>query len=37
MNNIYGRISVVMGFPYEIEDVAAYNKQAENVIITVID
>ncbi len=37
MNNIYGRISVVMGFPYEIEDVAAYNKQAENVLIKVID
>jgi proteasome lid subunit RPN8/RPN11 len=37
MNNIYGRISVVMGFPYEVEDVAAYNKQAEKVLIKVID
>jgi proteasome lid subunit RPN8/RPN11 len=37
MNNIYGRISIVMGFPYGLEDVAAYNKQAERLLVSLID
>jgi proteasome lid subunit RPN8/RPN11 len=37
MNNIYGRISMVMGFPYGLEDVAAYNKQAERLLVSLID
>jgi proteasome lid subunit RPN8/RPN11 len=37
MNNIYGRISIVMGFPYGLEDVAAYNKQAERLLVKLID
>ncbi len=37
MNNIYGRISMVMGFPYGLEDVAAYNKQAERLLVRLID
>ena len=37
MNNIYGRISVVLGFPYGFGDVAAYNKQAERLLVRVTD
>jgi proteasome lid subunit RPN8/RPN11 len=37
MNNIYGRISMLLGFPYEIGDVAVYNKQAERLIFRVTD
>jgi len=37
MNNIYGRISMVMGFPYGLEDVAAYSKQAERLLVKLID
>ena len=37
MNNMYGRISVLMGFPYGLGDVAAFNKQAERLIVRVTD
>jgi proteasome lid subunit RPN8/RPN11 len=33
MNNIYGRISLIIAYPYGSEDVAAYNKQAERIPI----
>ena len=35
MNNIYGRISVIMAKPYGLGDLAAYNKQAERIVIRV--
>lgn len=35
MNHVYGRISMVMGFPYGLGDVAAYNKQAERLSLRV--
>ena len=37
MNNMYGRISVLMGFPYGPSDVAAYNKQAERLIVKITE
>lgn len=37
MNNIYGRISLIMAYPYGSEDVAAYNKQAERIPIRITD
>lgn len=37
MNHMYGRISVIMGHPYDTGCVAAYDKQAEPVPIRVTD
>ena len=37
MNNIYGRISLLLSFPYELGDVAAYNKQAERLVVKITD
>jgi proteasome lid subunit RPN8/RPN11 len=34
-HNIYGRISLLMAYPYGLGDVAAYNKQAERLILRV--
>lgn len=35
IHNIYGRISLLMAYPYGLGDVAAYNKQAERLVIRV--
>jgi proteasome lid subunit RPN8/RPN11 len=35
MNNAYGRISLLMAYPYRITDVAAFNKQAERIELRV--
>jgi proteasome lid subunit RPN8/RPN11 len=37
MNNIYGRISIIMAKPYGLGDLAAYNKQADRIEIKVTD
>ena len=37
MNNIYGRISLLLSFPYGLGDVAAYNKQAERLVVEITD
>ena len=37
MNNMYGRISVLMGFPYGPSDVVAYNKQAERLTVKITE
>jgi proteasome lid subunit RPN8/RPN11 len=37
IHNIYGRISLLMAYPYGLGDVAAYNKQAERLVMRVID
>ena len=35
IHNIYGRISLLMGYPYGLGNVAAYDKQAERLVIRV--
>ena len=35
LHSIYGRISLLMAYPYGLGDVAAYNKQAERLVIRV--
>jgi proteasome lid subunit RPN8/RPN11 len=35
IHNIYGRISLLMAYPYGLGDVAAYNKQAKRLVIRV--
>jgi len=35
IHNIYGRISLLMAYPYGLGDVVAYNKQAERLVIRV--
>ena len=35
IHNIYGRISLLMAYPYSLGDVAVYNKQAERLIMRV--
>jgi proteasome lid subunit RPN8/RPN11 len=37
MINIYGRFSMIAGFPYEIGNVAAYNKAGDRMQVTVTD
>jgi proteasome lid subunit RPN8/RPN11 len=37
MNNIYGRMSLLLVYPYGEGDVAAFNKQAERLLLTVTD
>ena len=37
MNNMYGRISLLFAYPYGEKDVAAFNKQAERLLLTVTD
>lgn len=37
MHNVYGRISLLLAYPYRLGDVAAYNKQAERLLIRVTD
>lgn len=37
MNNMYGRISLLFAYPYGEGDVAAFNKQAERLLLTVTD
>jgi proteasome lid subunit RPN8/RPN11 len=36
IHNIYGRISLLMAYPYGLGDVAVYNKQAERLVIRVM-
>jgi proteasome lid subunit RPN8/RPN11 len=37
MNNMYGRMSLLIAYPYGEGDVAAFNKQAERLLLTVTD
>jgi proteasome lid subunit RPN8/RPN11 len=37
INHMYGRVSLLTAFPYRMGDVAAYNKQAERLVIRVTD
>ena len=35
INHMYGRISLLMAYPYGLGDVAAYNKQGERLVVRV--
>ena len=37
MNNVYGRISLLIVYPYGEGDVGAFNKQSERVMLRIID
>ncbi len=37
MANMYGRFSMIMGFPYGLGDVAAYTKAGDRIIVRVTD
>jgi proteasome lid subunit RPN8/RPN11 len=37
VNHMYGRVSLLTAFPYGLDDIAAYNKQAEKLTIRVTD
>jgi proteasome lid subunit RPN8/RPN11 len=35
LNHMYGRFSMLMAFPYDLGDVAVFNKQGERLLISV--
>lgn len=37
LHNIYGRLMVLLGYPYNINTVAAYSKNGEKINIKIID